>query len=127
MTTTSRILLYAKMAQIAYARVKASPAPGAPPLSITGYALRFVVRDKAGNLISAKTSASGAIAILDGVEDDGVTPTGGTDDMAATAFTADDLDTPPGADYQGALWRTDVGSEMALWEGPITIKRAADR
>jgi hypothetical protein len=121
LTTTSRLLLWARADQVAYIRCKTVPG-GDTPLTVAGFAFRFVVRDKAGNLIAAKTTGGGNITIANGVMDDLVTPTGGTNDMALVAFTDDDLDVAPGTEYQGALWRTDPGSESPFWSGQITIE-----
>jgi hypothetical protein len=123
-TTTSRLLLRARADQIVYIRCKTVPG-GTVPLTVSAYAFRFVVRDKAGNLIAAKTTGGGNISFANGVEDDLVTPTGGTNDMALVAFTDDDLDVAPGTEYQGALWRTDPGSESPFWSGQITIEADA--
>jgi hypothetical protein len=120
------MVLYARSDQPLYFRVKTVPG-GDTPLSIAGAALKFVVRDKAGKLVASKTTAASQISIEDGVEDDGVTPTGGTSDMAVVDIDEADVDVTPGTEYAGALWRTDANTVNPLWEGPITVKVAPPR
>lgn len=86
------------------------------PQPMSGWALEFVVRRTPdGALVCSKTTADG-ITIGDGAA---------TGDRATVALTDTDVLHPAGRNYEGALWRTDDGSDTPLWAGPVVIKAAA--
>lgn len=73
--------------------------------TMTGWALKFVLRRLDGTLVFEKTTVSG-ITIGNGV---------GTDDRATVAVAdTDTLGWPGGWDYKYTLWRTDAGSDVPL-------------
>lgn len=89
---------------------------GAIPQDMTGWSLEFVVRRTPdGALVCSKTTPTG-ITVGNGAS---------TGDRATVQLTDTDVLQPAGRNYEGALWRTDDGSDTPLWAGAVVIKKAA--
>lgn len=93
---------------------------------MTGWAMQFVIRraqpngrpdQTAAGLVISKSTGGGGITIGNGL---------GTGSRATVTITdADITKWPPGDKYLGALWRTDDGNDLTVWDGPVTLLEAA--
>lgn len=124
MADNDTLTLYIASDQAPYFEVTTTPR-GSTPQTMTGWALKFVIRavrngrpvQDATGLVMSATTGGGTISIGDG---------NGTGSKATVTITdADIVNWPPGRSYSGSLWRTDDGSDTPLWAGPVVLLEAA--
>jgi hypothetical protein len=115
MATQSTLTLYANADHTLRIDVKTEDG-GDTPQTMTGWALAFYVRRVPDDALVCSYTTAAGITIGNG---------DGTDDRATVSIVDTEITHPAGRNYYGSLWRTDSGSDIPLWEGPVVIRRAA--